>query len=584
MNAMDQSLYEIGRTYSDAHYQPESRLVGTSVRGGCAYALMLVASGDQADCQEAELIVPEVIAYQEQDTDRSDFGLFKTSPDAEGYTDQNWAAFCGGYLMHIPRAYSDWVSDSCLKQIEGAVLRACAFIQKRDVTPSYTNISLLSASVLTVAGEMYGASEYLEEGRRKVRELVEYINLTGGFQEYSSPTYYGVNFSALCWMGMFVEDEEIHDLVIRIQERMWRTTAAHFHTPTGQLAGPHSRAYGNLLQHYAGAIKYYLYKVLGDVFDLGDSVAHGGDTTYAALAAIQEVACPEDAREMMLNSNYPRLVEETVRTDGRALDAEYAGSFIQMTTYLTDRYALGTVNTSEVWYQRRNLMVYWKSRGNALEALTEQVRENDKRVERRDGRCWCVQNQGRALMLHDLSDLAARSLSAFSIVLTLESQEIPELWIGGKEDRVLPRPFVNGRRLFLRSGDLFVRIQFLGQGVGEFEARGEIRAVVDGVEFVFDLYRGEEIAVGEENLQNVFCAYALEVREIHGGFTHEHFWEAFSGCDIETEISEEGVLTRWRGSDTVLELVPTGESGAFRYAGKVDGFTISPKRWIEEPI
>ena len=87
-----------------------------------------------------------------------------------------------------------------------------------------------------------------------------------------------------------------------------------------------------------------------------------------------------------------------------------------------------------------------------------------------------------------------------------------------------------------------------------------------------------------ENLQNVFCAYALEVREIQGEFTPEHFWEEFSGCDIETEISEEGVLTRWRGSDTVLELVPAGESGAFRYAGKVDGFTISPKRWIEESI
>lgn len=126
--------------------------------------------------------------------------------------------------------------------------------------------------------------------------------------------------------------------------------------------------------------------------------------------------------------------------------------------------------------------------------------------------------------------------------------------------------------------------QILEQGVGEFEARGEIRAVADGVEFVFDLYRGEEIAVGEENLQNVFCAYALEVREIQGGFTPEHFWREFSGCNIETEILEEGVLTRWRGSDTVLELVPAGESGAFRYAGKVDGFTISPKRWIEEPI
>ena len=62
-NEVDQRLYEIGRSYSDAHYRPESRLVGTSVRGGCAYALMLVASGDQADCQEAELVVPEVIAY-----------------------------------------------------------------------------------------------------------------------------------------------------------------------------------------------------------------------------------------------------------------------------------------------------------------------------------------------------------------------------------------------------------------------------------------------------------------------------------------------------------------------------------------
>lgn len=591
-NPVDQRLYEIGMSWSQAHYTPETRLIGTGVRGAAAYALFLAAGGDPADCREAEKIVAAVVEQQQTDPSSAHFGLFKTSSKAETYTDQNWAAFCGSYLMHIPRAYANRIGEGCQKTIQEALMRACAFIKQRDVTPGYTNIALLSASVLTVAGEIYGATDYLEEGRRKMRELVDHINLTGGFQEYSSPTYYGTNLSALCWMGMFVQDEEIHDLALRIQARLWRTVAAHYHAPTGQLAGPHSRSYGNILQDYAAASKYYLYKVLDKRFVLGENVHHGGDTTYAGLAALQDVVCPEDAVAMMVDPDYPRTVEETVRTDGRPLGPGYVGPFVQMTTHLTDAYALGTINTGEVWYQRRNLMLYWVGPGKQPAALTERVRQDDAFTQDRKASVWGVQQEGSALMLHDLSSLSGSTMHAFSVVLTLEGDPVPQVWVSEKELDALPGQFGGESTMFIRSGDVCIGIRFQAMGLQGKRAQGEIRALNPGEiretdqgrALVLDLYRGEEIAVSDADVNGAFCAYVMEVCEAGSNREAEAFREKFSRGNLTVGAAEGGFSARWRGEDVVLAIQPTGEGGARQYEGVIGGIPVHPERFIKEEI
>lgn len=582
--SVDRRLYEIGRSWADGWYTPETHLLGVEVRGAAAYALFLAAEGTPDACREAEAVVRAVVAQQEHDPDSPHFGWFRTSSEAEGYRDPNWSAFCGTYLLHIPRAYGDRIGADCRKTIEEAVLRACASVKKRDVVPGYTNIALLSAALLSVAGELYGAPEYLEEGRRKLRELADFINLTGGFQEYNSPTYAGVSMSALCWMGTFVQTEEIHDLALRIQGRMWHTLSAHYHAPTGQLAGPYSRAYGNRLQRYAGAVKYYLYKVLGDAFDLGENKTHGHDTAYGGVAALQEVACPEEALERLRDVDFPRTVKEAVRTDGRPLGPGYVGPFEQMTTHLADRYALGTINAKESWVQRRNLVVHWVGPNRSPAALTEGVWENGEPSQRGDLRFWSAQKAGRALAFYDLSTMEERTLSSVAVAVRLEVDEPPELWVSQKAVEALPRTFSSGSTVLIRSGEVGIALRFHAEGMGGARAQGEIREAEGGLVLVLDLYRGEPQAVSGKTLEGAFCVCQLEVQPVESDREAEAFLEAFESGDVQIESVDGRLQARWRSEDAVLAIAPTGEEGARRYEGIVDGIPVHPERLVEEPL
>ncbi len=499
----------------------------------------------------------------------------------EGYRDANWAAFCGSYLMHIPRAFGDRVGDPVLEEIAAGLRRACACIRQRDVAPRYTNIALLSASVLTVSGEMCGWPEYLEEGRRKLREYVETLNLAGGFHEYTSPTYYGVSLSALCWMAMFVEDEEIADLALRIQHRMWTTIAAHYHGPTGQLAGPHSRAYGNVLQRYAAAGKYYLYKVLGEAFDLGESAAHGGDTTYAGLAALQDVSCPEGDRERMLDPEHPRTVVEAVETEGR-LEPGYTGPFTQMTTHLRDAFALGTVNRSEAWGQRRNLMLHFRDASGAPSALWEEVREGDAPVRGRDIGFRAVQSGPRALVLHDLSSLEEKEIEALTLALAVEAQRLPEIRLGKRSAEELPVTIGGRTTLVLRFGDVAAGLRLLVEGLGGGRAPGEIRTSKPGLEAVLDLYRGEARRVKGEDFATLPCVYAFEARSVASDRAFEAFVEEVREWDVRIEARSGGVSALWRTETKVLAIRPA--DGGDRYETEIDGRPVEAQRLVEGDV
>ena len=584
VSPVDRILYRIGRSWADAHFTPETQLLGPDVRGAAAYALLLLAGGGLPQCRKAEAILLAVLGYQETDPANPHFGLFKASASAEGFTDPNWAAFCGSYLMHTDAAYGDRLTESCRRSVRDAILRACAFITKRDVVPGYTNIALLSASVLTVAGEIYGSSEYQEEGRRKVRELARYIDLTGGFQEYNSPTYYGVCLSALCWMGMFLRDGEVRDLSLRIQARLWRTIAAHYHAPTSQLAGPYGRAYGNTLQRYAAALKYYLPKVLGESFPLGNNEAHGHDTAYAGLAALQEVSCPEDAAERMRSADCRGTIREAVWTDGRPLDSGYSGPFGQMTTCLAPSYALGTINASETWEQRRDLLLHWVGPDGQPAALTQTVHANDGSIWRWGVRFWGVQKEGKALALIDLSALEDREVSSFSLVFTLEVQDLPRIWVGSNRVEDVPHPIDGNSPIHFRSGEISIGIRHLARGFPGFEARGEIRQMQDGLEVVLDLYRGGPIRVSGNALALIPCLYAFEVRPIRSDREHDTFRRDLEASALSVAVQDRGIGVQWQTSDALLVISPAEEDGPRRYVGIVDGIPVRPVRLFRDPV
>jgi len=574
------TLLNIGRAWCDRHYDSSSHLLGTEVRGAAAYAVFLCESGSEDDLQRAEMVIDAVIDQQESAANSPYCGWYRVFSDAEVSLDANWSAFCGSYLAHAGIGFSSVLSAGVTKRIGESVARACKAIQTRNVNPGYTNIAMLSASVLTSGGEWIGSAKYVEEGRRKLRELTEHLNLTGAFQEYNSPTYYAVSLSAACWMRMFCGDEEIKDLATRLEDRLWRLIAAHYHPATCQLSGPHARAYGSLLQPYAAGVKYYLYRVLGDAFDLGEHETHGHDSSYAGLAGVQEVNCPDEALELMRNPRRSRGVIGTVLTEGDRVNEAYQGRFEQTTSWLTDRYALGSVSAKDTWSQRRNFALFWRQTDGRPAAITECVWENDEPAPYgRGARFRSVQHEGKVLAVYDFGELDEEPRSAVSLSFHFEASQSADIRVDGEVRTGFPVAVKDQQDVRINFGDIQIFFRYDALDFLNAKPDAVIRRVERGFEFVLDLYRGDAHSFSRVELVRSFCAIFLQVSET--GVDKDLLHDSVQG---EFEISSAGHTVRWQNHKDTLEISDPDEADRPWFNASINGSPVRAQRYFESDL
>ena len=104
-------------------------------------------------------------------------------------------------------------------------------------------------------GEAYGRADAFEAG---VKRLDEFILNTAicGVCEYSSPTYTAVDLNCLHRLRQFARDKGVIDRADRLLRLFWSDVAASSFTPSGRLAGAHSRDYDYLFG--LGGVAAYL--------------------------------------------------------------------------------------------------------------------------------------------------------------------------------------------------------------------------------------------------------------------------------------------------------------------------------------
>ncbi len=61
--------------------------------------------------------------------------------------------------------------------------------------------------------------------------------------EYNSPTYTALTLWFLALIAEHSTTEAARRLALFLEERLWVDVAMHFHAPSQQFAGPHSRSY-----------------------------------------------------------------------------------------------------------------------------------------------------------------------------------------------------------------------------------------------------------------------------------------------------------------------------------------------------
>jgi len=315
-------------------------------RDSLNYAVALLDTGEPGFLARAEAILRRVIALQDQNPESKTYGIwswFLEEPlDKMSPPDWNWADFCGVQLLQVALNHRHRLSPELAEQVDTAIKHAASSIRRRNVGPGYTNIAIMGAYVTLVAAELYHLEDLRDYALKRLGTFHSHTMKSGAFSEYNSPTYTVVALKELARLRQHVRDTGARRLVEEIYGLAWEEIAQHFHAPTRQWAGPHSRAYRTLLPY--------------DTLALIQRSTEGrvqfstGEPPPTLDEHRLPTPCPRDYEVFFTRLDEPReLVKKFVTSDRPVIG----------TTWLHPQFALGSVNRGDLWNQRRALLAYW---------------------------------------------------------------------------------------------------------------------------------------------------------------------------------------------------------------------------------
>jgi hypothetical protein len=161
--------------------------------------------------------------------------------------DWNWADFNGATLLQVARDHRARLPEDLAASVDQAILHACAAIKKRNVGPGYTNIAVMGAYVTLIAGETLDRPEFRDYGLARLARLDAFTTENGTFEEYNSRPTHRSRCSSCPASALTCVTRGPREQADRLLVRAWTDIATHFHPPTRQWGGPHSRAYSSLL-------------------------------------------------------------------------------------------------------------------------------------------------------------------------------------------------------------------------------------------------------------------------------------------------------------------------------------------------
>jgi len=314
-----------------------------STRDAFTYAVGLLDTGKPEHLERACAILRRAIALQDANPASKTFGIWswfleepleKMSPP-----DFNWADFNGVSLLQVARDHRARLPADLATAVETAILRACAAIKKRNVGPGYTNIAIMGSYVTLYAGELLGNDEFLTYGLERLTRFHAYTRENGTFEEYNSPTYTIIALLELSRLKAHVRTPAAQPLIGDLVRHAWEEIAKHFHAPTRQWAGPHSRAYRSLNSESTLALIQRA---------TAGRVAFGLDAPDRDELRLP-VHCPPDLEPLFASLTTPRTVTETFIKRSATVG----------TTYLHPQFALGSINRGDMWNQRRPLLAHF---------------------------------------------------------------------------------------------------------------------------------------------------------------------------------------------------------------------------------
>lgn len=314
------------------------------VRASLYYAIDLLRLNKEEYTQRAFDIVKKVISLQDTITSSPSCGVwpyFMEEPLAtkKSPIDYNWADFNAVSLLEIVLKYGKRIPVDLMPEIKNAIILAARAIEKRNMGPHYTNIAIMGTYVTYMAAHLENLPDLKKYAEDRLNCFYQYTLDKGGFSEYNSPTYTMVALDELNKMKLHIVEPEAKQKIDSLYAIGWDIIARHYHVPTGQWVGPHSRSYSTLI-----GCSFY------------DYIKQASDGTIRLMSGLSDdkpiVAhqIPTYLYPYFMAPVYPRTEVDVFENE----DPKIIG-----VSYLTDTYAISSVNRSCMWNQRRPLSAYW---------------------------------------------------------------------------------------------------------------------------------------------------------------------------------------------------------------------------------
>ena len=465
-----QRLYQRGLTDLRSRFDPAAGLVRDPFRldrhqphPSIWYASCLLREGDAAT---AERMIRAALALQERHEGDPHHGNFRWHLEDNVVIDLNACQFALEALLALPL---DRLSAALRGCIVDAATLAFAEAKRLDAHWTYTNIHLLDIHNRILGGEILGLPDVQRQGIERLRAWAERTRAVGAPHEFNSPTYAAVDLNCLADLASRSQSPEARDLALQMEHLVWRHIARYWHAATGQLGGPHSRAYRRDVVGASGFLKVVLYRLLADESLLARTPYYEGpDSEGEVIVSRIHYHCPTDA-EAMLRTPATRDMHETVSLAPRTEAVAYISPAFSLGT-LSRPYGVG--DPPEHWPMTDACIAYWKREqapgygvlhtryragaGSAGKASREGVPAWLDIWE--DGVFRSAQHGRRAVVAYGIAPRGMRQLDSLRLDIRLLGPQASHIVIDGQPWSGEALPLASGVPVVIADGDVYIGI------------------------------------------------------------------------------------------------------------------------------
>ena len=387
MTANERDLLLTGTAWLDALWDDAAQLIQNPdlargnygdqktrymIRESVFYALGLLQRRHPDDVARALRTLETVLAYQFWAPETPYHGTFRRSPEEptpgadavmwQDY-DPNWRQFIGTSLALVLLNFSEDLPQTLSQRLEQAVELCVLSETETRVEPSYSNIALLKAWLECFAGNWFGRPELTAKGTELARAVVERFSRFNAFDEYNSPTYYGID---LCALGLWRENPfgtELKDWAEELEAKLWLDVGQFYHAGLKNLSGPFDRSYGVDMTRYAASLGLWLWALLGREAapfpEVTAPFVHSADFSLAPWVALLGTDVPEAAKAHFEAFLGERRLERTLPGEPER----------KVTAYLTHNFMVGAQSAYgqvRVPEQFCPVVAYWRKRDASI--------------------------------------------------------------------------------------------------------------------------------------------------------------------------------------------------------------------------